>query len=185
MRHHASLLFFLMLSSTFFLNACDSEECVQCIGCPDFTGEYRVMLTTSEDSCDGIAYEVGNTEIPAIVGGQMEVWLGEQGDESISMRIIQDDVMVELKGLLCKGEESGSFNMQLGVNDTTFPEITARYNFWGSMKNAAEVPDGGLHDGMTLGDDYVIEGNLTIDYSNKSNLEDSCRVVGTLKCLDW
>ncbi|MBW2700931.1 MAG: hypothetical protein JRF33_08935 [Deltaproteobacteria bacterium] len=181
MRHHARLLFLLMLSSAFFLGACDSEECIKCTECPDFTGEYRVMLTAAEDGCEGTAYAVGNTEIPAIAGGQMEVWLSDQGDESISLRIIQDDMMVVLNGLLCKGEESGSFNMQLGASDFTFPEVTAHYSFWGLMENIVETADGGLPDGAPLSDDYVLKGHLTVDYINNTNMNESCKVRGDLE----
>ncbi len=181
MRHYASLLFLFMLSSVFLLNACDSEECVKCTDCPDFTGEYRVMLTATEDGCEGAAYEVGNTEIPAIAGGQMEIWLSEQGDESISMRIIQDEMMVVLRGLLCKGEDSGSFNLQLGATDSSFPEVTAHYSFWGLMESTVEMADGGLPDGATLGEGYMLKGHLAVDYINNSNMSESCRVVGDLE----
>ena len=181
----SAALFSLMM--VFVLNACDSEDCLQCVDCPDFTGEYRSMFTPQEDSCDGTAYSVGTTEVPAIVGGQMDIYLAEQGVETIKMRIIQDEIMAEMDGILCTPEESGGYRLQLTGSDNDFSEVTVHMYFRGDMVNPAEeYLDGGLPDGTVIGPDaYVLSGTLTVDYINNTDLNGSCRVSGKLETFSW
>lgn len=169
------------------LGACDSEECLQCVDCPDFTGDYVTMWSTTEDTCDGTAFSVGTTEIPAMTGGQLDLYLSDQGLENIHMRIIQDEIMAELDGVLCVPEESGGFSINLSGGDNSSSEVSVSYSFSGAMVNVAEQEptDGGTADASNLPADYQLQGYFTAEYINNSDLNDSCRVAGELESFSY